>query len=140
MANRSSMLALRTPRTVSRKWKSISVFWKDPDAGKDRRQEKWVTENKMFGQHHRLNRHESEQTPGNSEEQGSLALQSMGRKELDTTYQPNNNKVPLASQILGHPGLVAKFVPLMGGIASIYWALQKSHSMCSIADCRLVNM
>ena len=82
MANRSSMLALRTPRTVSRKWKSISVFRKDPDAGKDWGQEKGATENKMFGYHHRLNRHESEQTPGDSEGQGSLALQSMGSQRV----------------------------------------------------------
>ena len=35
---------------------------KDPDAGKDGGQEKWVTEDKMVGWHHRLNGHESEQT------------------------------------------------------------------------------
>ena len=31
---------------------------KDPDAGKDRRQEEGTTEDDMFGWHHRLNRHE----------------------------------------------------------------------------------
>ena len=46
---------------------------KDPDAGKDRRQEKGVTEDEMLGWRHRLDGHESEQAPGDSEGQGSLA-------------------------------------------------------------------
>ena len=32
-----------------------------------------VTEDEMVGRHHRLNGHESEQTPGDNERQGSLA-------------------------------------------------------------------
>ena len=46
-----------------------------------------MTEDEMVGWHHRLNGHEFEQTPGESEGQGSLAstLQSMGLKELDVT-------------------------------------------------------
>ena len=52
------------------------LFGKDPDAGKDGRQEeKGTTEDDMFGWHHRLNRHESEQAPGVGDGQGSLALQ-----------------------------------------------------------------
>ena len=43
-------------------------------------------------QHHRLNGHESDQTPGHGEGQGSLACCSpWGCKELDTTYWLNNN-------------------------------------------------
>ena len=46
---------------------------KDPDAGKDRRQEeKGATENELVGWHHRLNGHEFEHTLGDSERQGSL--------------------------------------------------------------------
>ena len=37
---------------------------KDPDAGKDWRQEKGTTEDEMVGWHHRLNGHEFEQAPG----------------------------------------------------------------------------
>ena len=38
---------------------------KDPDAGKDwRQEEKGTTEDEMVGWHHWLNGHESEQTPG----------------------------------------------------------------------------
>ena len=47
-------------------------------------------EDEMVGWHHRLNGHESEQTPGDSEGQGSLACCSpRGRKESDTTEQLN---------------------------------------------------
>ena len=46
---------------------------KDPDAGKDRGQEeKGATEDEMVGWHQRLNGREFEQTPGDSEGQGSL--------------------------------------------------------------------
>ena len=47
---------------------------KDSDAGKDwGQEEKEATEGEMVEWHHRLNGHESEQTPGDSEGQGSLA-------------------------------------------------------------------
>ena len=72
------------------------IFWpldtknrltgKDPDAGKDWRQEKEAaTEDAMVGWHHRLNGHEFEHAPGNGEGQGSLACCSpWGHKESDT--------------------------------------------------------
>ena len=45
----------------------------------------------MVGWHHRLNRHEFEQTPGDCEGQGSLVSCSpCGRKEPDTTELLNN--------------------------------------------------
>ena len=44
------------------------LIWKDPDAGKDGRQEKkGTTEDEMVGWHHQLNGHEFEQTPGDGE-------------------------------------------------------------------------
>ena len=66
---------------------------KDPDAGKDRGQEeKGATEDEMVGWHPWLNGHEFDQTPEDSEEQGSLACCSpRGQKELDMTEQMNNN-------------------------------------------------
>ena len=45
---------------------------KDPDAGKNRKREKRVTEDEMVGWHHQLNGHESEQTMGDGKGQGSL--------------------------------------------------------------------
>ena len=44
-----------------------------------------MTENEMVGWHHRINGHEFEQTPGDSEGQGSLACCNLcGCKESDT--------------------------------------------------------
>ena len=62
-------------------------YKKAPDAGKGRgEEEKGATENEMVGWHHQLNGHESEQTPGDSRGQRSLACCSpWGHKESDTT-------------------------------------------------------
>ena len=68
------------------------LIGKDPDAGKDGRQEKGTTEDKMVGWHHQLNAHEFEQGLGDGEGQGSLVCCSpWGHKELVTTEQLNNN-------------------------------------------------
>ena len=68
------------------------LIGKHPDAAKDRGQKKGVTEDEIVGWHHRLDAHESEQALGDSEGQGSLECCSpRGRKELDMTYQLNNN-------------------------------------------------
>ena len=51
-----------------------------------------MTEDEVVGWYHRLNGHEFEQTPGDNEVQGSLACCSpRGHKELDMTWQLNNN-------------------------------------------------
>ena len=74
-------------------WPPDAKNWligKDPDAGKDWRQEKGSTEDKMVGWHHRLNGHESEWTPGVGDGQGGLACcDSWGPKESDTTERLN---------------------------------------------------
>ena len=69
------------------------LIWKDPDAGKDRRQEeKGKTEDEMVGWHHQHYRYEAEQTPGDDEGQGSLVCCShWSCKVLDVTEQLNNN-------------------------------------------------
>ena len=63
------------------------LIGKDPDAGKEwRQEEKGMTEDEMVGWHHWLNKHEFEQAPGDSEGQGSLACCGpRGGKESDTT-------------------------------------------------------
>ena len=57
-------------------WPPDAKSWligKDPDAGKDwKQEEKRATEVEMIGWHHQLNEHVFEQTPGNGEGQGSL--------------------------------------------------------------------
>ena len=70
---------------------------KDPDAGKDwRQEEKGMTEDKTVGWHHWLSGHEFEKTLGDGEGQGSLACCCpWGFKESDTTEQLNNKNVSL---------------------------------------------
>ena len=65
---------------------------KDRDGGKDwGQEEKRVTENDIVEWHHWLNGHESEQTVGDSEGQGSLVgCSPWGCKELDMNEQLNN--------------------------------------------------
>ena len=49
-------------------------------------EKKGMTEDERVGWHHRVNGHELEQTPGDGEEQGSLAHCSpWGHKESDMT-------------------------------------------------------
>ena len=66
-------------------------IWKDPDAGKDWRQEqKGMTEDEMVGCHHRLNGYEFEQSLGVGDGQEGLASCSpWSHKESDTTEQLN---------------------------------------------------
>ena len=75
-------------------WPADVKSWlirKDPDAGKDWRQEKGVTENEIVGSHHWFNGHESEQGTGGGEGQESLACCSpWGHKESDTTEWLNH--------------------------------------------------
>ena len=72
---------LRLPDTKS--W----LTGKDPDAGKDEGKEKGMTEDEMVAQHHWLNGHEFEQTPGDGEGQGNLACCSPpDHKESDTDW------------------------------------------------------
>ena len=57
---------------------------KDPDAGKDwGQEEKGATEDEIFGWHHWLNGYEFEQTPGDSEKQGSLVCCSLSWTRLN---------------------------------------------------------
>ena len=60
---------------------------KDPDSGKDwRQEEKGMTEDEIIGWHHRLSKHEFEQASQVGDGQGSLVCCSpWGRKELDMT-------------------------------------------------------
>ena len=73
------------------------LIGKDPDVGKDwRQEEKGVTEDEMVGWHHQFNGHEFEQTPGDSKGQGILVCCTpWGHKQSDTTEQLNNNKSDL---------------------------------------------
>ena len=66
---------------------------KDPEAGKERRQEeKGTTEDEMAGWHHRLDGHGFGQTLGDSEGQRSLVCcRPWGHKESDMTERLSNS-------------------------------------------------
>ena len=75
-------------------WPPDAKNWftgKDPDAGKDwRQEEKGTTEDEMVRWHHQLSGHEFEQAPGVGDGQGSLACCiPWGHKESDMTEQLN---------------------------------------------------
>ena len=63
------------------------MLGKDPNAGKDwRQEEKGATEDEMVGWHHGLNGHEFEQTPADDEGQGGRSCYSLWDcKELGMT-------------------------------------------------------
>ena len=65
-----------------KKW----LIGKDPDAGKNWKQEKGRTEDEMVGWHHWFNGHQFEQAKGVGDGQGSVACYiSWGHKDLDMT-------------------------------------------------------
>ena len=77
------------------------LIGKDPDAGKDwRQEEKEMTEDEMVGWHHGLKEHEFEQASGVGEGQGSLACCSPWCcKESDTAEQLNWTDLNTDNQI-----------------------------------------
>ena len=87
-------------------WSPDAKNWlpgKDPDAGKDWRQEEeqGMTEDDMVGWHHQLDGHEFEQALGVGDGQGSLVCCSQwGRKESDTTTWLNWNEPALSEMVL----------------------------------------
>ena len=75
-------------------WPPHAKSWligKDPDAGRDwRQEEKGTTEDEMAGWHHWLDAHEFGRTPGVGDGQGGLVCcNSWGCKESDTTERLN---------------------------------------------------
>jgi len=77
------------------------LIWKDPDAGKDwRQEEKGTTEDEMVGWHHRLNGDEFEQTLGVGDGQGGLACCGpWGCEESDTTEELNWTELNWTAEI-----------------------------------------
>ena len=87
------MLKLKLQSFDHLMWTANSLE-KNPDAGKDcRQEEKGMTEDEMAGWHHWLNGHEFEQAPGDGEGQGKLVCYTpWGHKESDTTEWLKNNE------------------------------------------------
>ena len=73
-----------------------------------------MTEDEMVGWHDRLSGYECEQTPGDSEGQGSLmGCSPWGHKESDTIYQLNSN---VTSHLLHSNGKVKYMLALRVGV------------------------
>ena len=72
-------------------WCEKMTPWKDPDAGKDwRQEEEGATEDEMVGWYQQFNVHEFEQTLGAGDVQGSVACcRPWDHKESDSTEQLN---------------------------------------------------
>ena len=87
----------RTDAKVPIIWPPDVKNWpirRDPDAGKDRRQEKGATEDEMVGWHHRVGGHEFEQALRFGDGQGS----PRGCKESDMTEWLNWAKPDITNQ------------------------------------------
>ena len=87
-------------------WPPVDRTWligKDPDSGKDwRQEEKWMTEDEMVRWQHWFNGHEFEQTPGDGKVQGGLACCSRwGHKKSDMT---DNWKTTTTKTYMSFPG------------------------------------
>ena len=89
-------------------WSPHAQSWligKDPDAGKDwRQEEKRTTEDEMAGWHHQLDEHKFEWTPGVGDGQGGLACcDSWGCKELYMTARLNWTELNWGLRKEGNP-------------------------------------
>ena len=75
------------------------LFWKDPIAGKDwRQEEKGTAEDEVVGRHHWLNGYEFEQTPGDREGQGSLVWCSpCGHRVRNNLATEKQHTIPYTS-------------------------------------------
>ena len=89
-------------------WPPNAKKWftgKDPDSGKDwRQEEKVTTEDEMVGWHHRLNGHEFGLTPGVGDGQGGLVCcNSWGCKDSDITERLNWTELNWTLTMIGTP-------------------------------------
>ena len=77
-------------------WPPDAKNWlirKDPDAGKDwRQEEKGMTEDEMVGWHHRIDGHDSEQALGAGDGQGSLVCCSPWGRRVGHDWATEHNK------------------------------------------------
>ena len=118
-------------------WPPDAKNWligKDPDAGKDwRQEEKGMTKDEMVGWHHWRNGREFEQAPGVGVGQGSLACCSpWGPKESDMTEWLNGTEsltLPLAWHNAQHRGS-AQLTLGMPLYKSPWWMTEEEWPAC----------
>ena len=90
--NQSWILIGRTEAEAPVLWPHMNswLMGKDPDAGKDwRQEEKGMTEDEMVGWYHPFDGHEFEQAPGVGDEQGSLTCCSPWGYRVDWATELN---------------------------------------------------
>ena len=126
------MLKLKFQYFAHLMWRLIGLIGKDPDSGKDwRQEEKGISEDEVVGWHHWLDGHEFKQTLGDGEGQGSLVCCSpWNHKESDTTEQMNNNSKHLSLRFCFLPlVLIPKHSLINLGMLSSFpeFASQKTH-------------
>ena len=99
-------------------WPPDAKNWllgKDPDAGKDwRQEEKGMTEDEMAGWHHRFDGYEFGWTPGVGDGQGGLACST----ELDMSEWPN--WLTILKHLPSSPRFTCKFIQT---IFTAFWLL-----------------
>ena len=130
--NQSWLFIGRTDAEAPIVWPPDAKNWllgKDPEAGKDwRQEEKGTTEDEMVGWHHQLDGHEFEQAPGIGDGQGGLACCSpRGCKELDTTEWLNWPMCKMrpdfishsAQELADHPPLPGSYEGECGGLPAV---------------------
>ena len=114
-------------------WPPHAKNWltgKDPDPGKDQRQEeKGITEGEIVGWHHQLDGHEFEQAPGVGDGQRSLVCCSpWGRKEPDMTKWLNWTELAATwTQMSNTVALLEQRVTAFGG-----WVHSKENTKCPV--------
>ena len=115
------------------------LIGKDPDAEKDWRQEKGMTEDEMVGWHHWLDGLEFEQALGVGDGQGGLACCGpWGHKELDTTEQLNGTELrvlPQGSTIGSWPLLPCLCILSLPWLATLEPALWNSVKVMEVGVC-----
>ena len=105
------------------------LIGKDPDAGKDwRQEEKGTTEDEMAGWHYRLNGHEFEQALGAADWQGSQACCSpWAHKELDITEGLNWSDNDDCGEIKRLKDISNQYSQFLGnGVERLMWNKKKS--------------
>ena len=121
-------------------WPRDAKSWligKDPDAGKDwRQEEKGTAEDEVVGWHQRHNGHGFGWTPGVGDGQGGLACcGSWGHKELDTTEHLNWTEVVGWSSLVGRQPLQIRWEWSMS-LDHEFWRWSSTSSTLAVClDC-----
>ena len=112
------------------------LIWKDPDAGKDwKQEEKGTTEDEMVGWHHRLDGHEFEQALGVGDGQGSLVCCSpWGHKGSDMIEWLNWTDLLLPITVVSWV-LVSSYTSENRGTEWLSDFLK--YTQCSVAELRM---